>query len=175
MQVRKCTEPYLDDTIRFYDRVTAYLDAHVNYPKWIPGAYPGAESTRRAMEAGVQYICLDAGRITGAFILNDDPQGDYSAGEWSRALRQGEYLVLHTLAVEPERYGRGIGRFMTEYCIRAAQERGFQALRLDVVPDNIPARRLYEKMGFRYAGTKDLKRDIEAIPEFALYERMTER
>lgn len=37
-------------------------------------------------------------------------------------------------------------------------------------PSNTPARRLYEKIGFTFAGEKDLLRGIEDIPEFALYE-----
>lgn len=39
-----------------------------------------------------------------------------------------------------------------------------------VVPGNVPAIRLYEKMGFTYAGTADLLRGIEDIPLFDLYE-----
>ena len=59
---------------------------------------------------------------------------------------------------------------MVKYCIDYAREHGFKAIRLDVVPENIPARRLYERLGFTFAGEKDLKRDIEDIPTFALYE-----
>ena len=64
-----------------------------------------------------------------------------------------------------------IGRFMVDYCTSKAQADGYKAVRLDVVPDNIPARKLYEKAGFRFAGEKDLQRGIEEIPTFALYER----
>lgn len=40
----------------------------------------------------------------------------------------------------------------------------------DIVPGNAPAKRLYEKNGFRYAGTFDLERGIGHIPVFSLYE-----
>lgn len=55
-------------------------------------------------------------------------------------------------------------------CIIYAKERGFQAIRLDVVPDNVPAKKLYEKCGFVYVGDVDLEHGIEAIPEFSMYE-----
>ena len=44
-----------------------------------------------------------------------------------------------------------------------------------MVPGNTPAQRLYRHNGFTYAGTRDLERGIEYIPEFELYEKnMTE-
>ena len=43
-------------------------------------------------------------------------------------------------------------------------------MRLDVVPGNIPAERLYKKIGFKSAGTKDLKRNIPEVPVFDLFE-----
>lgn len=55
-------------------------------------------------------------------------------------------------------------------CIQYARKNGYKAIRLDVVPGNVPAIRLYEKMGFTYAGTADLLRGIEDIPLFDLYE-----
>jgi hypothetical protein len=41
---------------------------------------------------------------------------------------------------------------------------------VDIVPDNLPARKLYEKEGFTYAGDVDLERGIEEIPLFSLFE-----
>jgi len=160
----------LEAVAGLYDKAVLHLVRTVNYPRWEYGVYPAAGSVQRAIAAGVQYMCVENGAVLGAFILNDDPQGDYGSGEWQRPLNPGEYLVIHTLATDPDLQGRGIGKFMVAACISCARERGFRAIRLDVVPDNLPARRLYEKMGFTFAGEKDLKRDIEEIPTFALYE-----
>lgn len=170
MKIFKCTAENLDSVSQFYDKVIRYLEGTINYPKWVYGQYPSRESVKQAIEEKVQYACCDGERVVGAFIMNDNPQGDYSAGEWQTELDEGAYLVIHTLASDPEIYRRGIGRRMIEYCINAARERGFDAIRLDVVPSNVPARRLYESMGFSFAGEKDLKREIEEIPVFALYE-----
>lgn len=57
------------------------------------------------------------------------------------------------------------------FCVRKAKEEGFQALRVDIVPDNLPARHFYEKNAFTQAGDVDLDRGIPGIPEFSLYER----
>ena len=172
MEILHCTKEHLDTAAAFYTEVTAYLAAHINYPKWTHGAYPARESIRTAIGKGGQYLCMDGGKAVGGFILNADPEGAYEYGDWELSLEKGEYMVIHALAVSPDAYGRGIAQHMVDFCLQTAKERGFPALRLDVVPDNHPARKLYEKMGFRFAGERDLLRNIDAIPKFALYEKV---
>lgn len=169
MEIIKCTEDNLKDIGLFYDKITKYLEEHINYPRWINGDYPSIVSAKQAIKEGSQYACLENGKIIGAFVLNDDPQGDYDLGDWSVTLNKGEYLVIHALATDYEIYNRGTARKMVEFCIEETKRRGYRALRLDVVPDNVPARKLYEGMGFLFAGEKNLRR-FEHIPLFALYE-----
>lgn len=169
MEIIKCGKEHFKETEELYKRVLESLEANVNYPKWTKD-YPNGESIGRAVERGEQYVCVDGGRIIGAFVLNGDPAGDYGAGEWRRELSEGEYLVIHTLAVDPSLMGRGIGRYMVDFCVSTAKNAGYKAVRLDVVPENFPAAELYKRKGFLFAGKKDLKRGIEGIPEFELYE-----
>ena len=170
MRIHRCTESDIRSTGAFYDRVVLWLDDHVNYPKWIYGVYPSETSVREATLAGDQYICMDEGGIVGAFVLNDDPKGNYQAGSWKRMLPDGDYMVLHTLAVAPDCQGKGTASEIIRYCVRRAQSGGYKALRVDIVPTNHPAKKLYEKNGFTYAGDVDLGRGIEGIPEFSLFE-----
>lgn len=170
MEIRECTEADIVPVGAFYDEVVKYLCENVNYPKWTYKEYPSEASVRRMTEAGCQFVCMDGEQIVGAFVFNEDPQGSYANATWSKDLSEGEYMVCHTLATAPQVYGNDIGRKMIEYCIAYAKERGFQAIRLDVVPDNVPAKRLYEKCGFVYVGDVDLERGIEAIPVFSMYE-----
>ena len=60
---------------------------------------------------------------------------------------------------------------MVRFCVDKAKSNGFQALRVDIVPENLPAKKLYEKNGFTWAGDADLERGIENIPVFSLYEK----
>ena len=169
-EIIKCDMDMLDELDAFYDKVNEHLENTINYPLWRRGDYPGRESIRGAIESGSQYACKDNGSTVGAFVLNDDPAGDYSAGEWRVPLKDGEYMIIHTLAADPERAGQGIGGEMVRYCINKAKASGSKAVRLDVVPSNTPACRLYEKHGFLFAGEKDLKRGYDDIPTFLLYE-----
>lgn len=168
--IRRCAEADIPAAGAFYDRVVWDLTTHINYPKWMYREYPSEASARAMTEAGAQYVCMDRGEVIGAFVLNEDPQGSYEKGHWRQTLEPGTFLVCHALAVAPERKGQGIGRLMVEYCLALAKEQGYRALRLDIVPGNTPAQRLYESCGFREVETLDLDRGYEQIPLFTLYE-----
>ncbi len=79
-------------------------------------------------------------------------------------------MVLHALAIAPKLQGKGLGAAVVRFCTEKAKADGYKALRLDIVPGNLPAQKLYEKNGFQYAGDADLDRGIEHIPVFSLYE-----
>ena len=168
--IRKCSISDVARTAGFYDRVVLWLDAHVNYPRWEYQVYPGEQSVRKMAEAGAQYVCERGDAILGAFSLDADPQGTFRKGQWSRELAHGSYMVLHALAVDPEMRGRGLASEIIRFCADRARSEGCKALRVDVVPTNAPARRLFEKNGFTYAGDCDLELNIEGIPVFSLYE-----
>lgn len=170
MKIILCKDTDILQAGKFYDRAVQYLCENINYPKWEYKIYPSEESVRKMTQVGQQFICWENDTIVGAFVLNDDPQGKYENAKWGRLLAQGEYMVCHTLATDPMAQGKGIGKFMVEYCIDYAKKHGYKAIRLDVVPENIPARKLYEKCGFQYVGDVDLERDIEEIPMFSMYE-----
>ena len=170
MIIRKCNEADIVSVGKFYDHVVKYLCENINYPKWRYKDYPSEESVREMTNAGCQFICLDNNEIAGAFVLNEDPQGAYENAVWSVQLSKGEYMVCHTLATKPELQGKGIGRALIGYCIDHAKKNNYKGIRLDVVPGNIPAKKLYENCGFKYVGDVDLDRGIKEIPLFSMYE-----
>lgn len=170
MIIRLCTPKDIPTVGNFYDCVVKHLDDHVNYPKWTYKVYPSEGSVREMTEKGCQFVCLENNEIVGAFVLNEDPQGAYGNAVWSNSLSLGDYMVCHALAIAPSLQGTGIGKKIVEFCIAYAKRHAYKALRLDVVPDNVPARKLYEKCGFTYVGDVDLKRDLADIPLFSMYE-----
>ncbi len=170
MEIRKCREADVAAAGAFYDAVVFWLDQHTNFPKWMYKIYPSESWVREMTEAGEQYICVDGEKIIGAFVLNTDPQGNYRKGNWSRDLPDGAYMVLHALAISPELQGKGLGAEVVRFCTEKAKADGYKAIRLDIVPGNLPAKKLYEKTGFRYVVDADLERGIAHIPTFSLFE-----
>lgn len=108
--------------------------------------------------------------ILAAFALSAEPQGNYQKGNWSQTLEEGSYLVLHALAIDPKKQRRGIGTEIIQFCIAKAKKENYKAIRVDIVPTNHPARRLFEKNGFVYVGDVDLELGVGNIPAFSLYE-----
>ena len=170
MEIRLCEENDIIEVGKFYDNVVLHLCETVNYPKWEYKKYPSESSVREKVKIQQQFVCIYNEHIVGAFVLNDDPQGKYENASWKAKMERGEYMVCHTLATDPNVRGKGIGKEMVEYCIAYAKKNGYKAIRLDVVPENSPARKLYEKCGFQYIGDVDLDRNIENIPLFSMYE-----
>ena len=170
MQIRKCRETEIVEVGAFYDEIVWWLDNHINYPKWMYKIYPSESFVRESTMAEEQYVCMEGRKLAGAFVLNDDPQGNYQKGKWARHIPDGEYMVLHALAISPELQGKGLGAEIVRFCTEEAKSKGYKAFRLDIVPGNAPAQKLYEKSGFKYAGDADLDRGIAHIPVFSLYE-----
>lgn len=84
---------------------------------------------------------------------------------WLQSFPQDGDVFLAQLFVECSHQRRGIGTEVTKRLIKEA-ERLNQAVRLDVVKIN-PARRLYERLGFRIVGEEEhkfyMKRDPDQV------------
>ena len=172
MDIRKCKVEEATAVGAFYDSIVKFMDDNgVNYPKWIYKVFPSTDYAIDAARAGTQFICVDGGKLLAAFVLCENPEGDYSKGAWSKNLAEGEYLVLHAVAVAPNYQRRGLGKKIIEYCIDYAAEKNYRVLRLDIVPSNLPAKKLYEACGFKFVGAADLRSEFSGVPQFCMYER----
>ncbi|MBR1645681.1 MAG: GNAT family N-acetyltransferase [Selenomonadaceae bacterium] len=172
MEIRKCTVAEAEIVGEFYDGVVKFMnDNNVNYTKWLYKIFPTTSYAVDAARAGTQFVCTDGEKILAAFVLNENPEGDYSKVAWSQNLAVGEFLVLHALAIAPDCQRRGLGKKFMDFCASYAVEKNYRALRLDVVPTNFPAKKLYEACGFKFVGAADLGRTFLGIPQFCLYER----
>jgi GNAT superfamily N-acetyltransferase len=85
--------------------------------------------------------------VPGAIVLCD---GDTSVGyAWGR--RRGDrFHVVHVI-VDPAHRRRGVGRLLMETLARRARGAGFTRWMLNVKPENVGARVLYERCGMRVA------------------------
>ena len=171
MTIRQCTTQDIQMLADFYDQVVLHLTQTTNWPKWRYKQYPNIDSVTEDITQGAQYVCLDDdGVALGAFVINQDARGAYEKGDWSVKLSDKDYYVIHSFAVNPSFYKKGIANCMIDYCKQLCIARGAKAIHIDVVPTNAPAIALYTRNGFTFAGEKDLDRGFDDIPTFCLYE-----
>lgn len=69
--------------------------------------------------------------------------------------RESRALIVDGLAVAEAWRGEGVGAALIEALTLEASMRGYRELRLDVVSENLRARALYERLGFRVARRRD--------------------
>jgi GNAT superfamily N-acetyltransferase len=81
---------------------------------------------------------------------------------WSNALG-GEVCEVDELYVRPESRGEGLGSALFA-ALDAGRFGSFAATALGVTPDNVRARRLYERLGFRAAGTTMVRVPVPVTP-----------
>lgn len=65
-----------------------------------------------------------------------------------RKHRHYESARLYSLAVDPDYQGRGVGELLVSHMLNSLREMGIRRCFLEVREDNLPARRLYERLGF---------------------------
>jgi ribosomal protein S18 acetylase RimI-like enzyme len=81
------------------------------------------------------------GRLAGAvtFYPPGSPEGEGWPQDWA---------AIRMLGVSPAQRGRGIGRMLTEECLRRARARGAPVLGLHTTESMAVAKAMYERMGF---------------------------
>lgn len=114
-------------------------------------SYPAPDNILADIDAGVGYVLVGDGSVVayGAVVINGEPAYDHIEGRW---LTDGDYVVLHRLAVADEVKGRGVAsRFFAE-TERIARARGVRAFRVDTNFDNHRLLHITSKLGFTHCG-----------------------
>jgi len=95
--------------------------------------------------------------ITGHYGIGLRPAA-IAARNWLSIFRQTQEGPLESdarilsIAVHPDFQRRGIATHLTDLGLQYLREHGARTVRLEVRPDNLPARHIYEKFGFQEEG-----------------------
>ena len=112
------------------------------------GKYPVRRDALEALQKDTLFVLKFSGKTEGSFILDNKqhPNTGKSHGEYSD---DKEVMVMHTLVVNPSYRKEGTGRTDDNIWNKLLPSGRSKTLRLDTHYKNVPARRLYEKCGFR--------------------------
>ena len=129
------SEPALSQASIRDARAMASLHGQSFHRGWSNGEFESLLADRQV----VAHRAL-AGRTLTGFVLS------------RMAADEAEIL---SVAVAPARRGRGLARSLLDLHMRRLAGLGIRTIFLEVDQDNLPARRLYSRAGFRQVGQRD--------------------
>lgn len=122
------------------------LDAHSVYegipsPRDWEKMKRGVSGIVEVASRGTLLVAGVEGRIAGAvvYLPPASPRPDIFEGEWS---------VTRMLSVSPGYGGQGIGRMLSEECVRRAENDRAGTIALDTGEMMVAARTIYQRLGF---------------------------
>ncbi len=152
----KATQQDIADVAVLYERALDYEDSHTKYTSWQRGIYPTADTARAGVKHGSLYIMREEGVLLASAILDSYQPPEYRGVDWGQKLPYDKVLVLHTLCVNPDYAGTGVGTRMLDFAKALARERNCLSLRLNTGAKNTPALGFYKKNGFSVADTQKI-------------------
>lgn len=162
LNIRKAVPEELDGIFEIFVRATEHMNA-IEIHQW-DEVYPNRETLRDDIERLQLYVAAEGDALRGAFVLNCECHEEYDKGDWADTTRN--FLVLHRLCVDPLAQSKGIATEIMKHIEIIAKDSGTASIRLDAFPQNPYAVRLYEKLGYRKAGTVNFRKGL-----FFLYEK----
>ena len=155
MLIRNTTLSDIEEVMQIYASAREFMRKTGNANQW-GNTHPARELIEADIENKVSYVVVENNEIIGVFFfkIGDDPTyKKIHGGDW---IRDGEYGVIHRIAVKYQ--GRGIVSFVYNHCYSLIKN-----LRIDTHRDNIPMQHSLEKSGFKYCGIIYLENGDERI------------
>lgn len=150
--IRKAGERDISRVAEIYEEIHTEEERGNITVGWKRGIYPTESTARAALFRDDLYVIENDGVVVGSAIINREQPPAYEMAQWSFPFDSSDVLVLHTLTVSPEYFGRGYGKSMVKFYEKLAENLGALCLRLDTNVKNTVARRMYESMGYAEKG-----------------------
>ena len=133
---------------RIYDHTHDEEEAGNTTVGWKRGIYPTLHTAEDSLERGDMYVAEIDGKVIATGIINQEQVDVYADCDWKYKAPDDKVAVLHTLAVDPETRGRGIGPSFVKFYEQLARDWGCEVLRIDTNETNAAARKMYKKLGY---------------------------
>ncbi len=152
--IRKATQNDIKRVADIYDKLIDFESETVSYTGWKKGVYPTSHEPETAVPLGTMFVYEENGEVSASMIINSNQAEAYREMPWKYKACNEKVLVIHTLCVDPNQKGKGIGKAMVNFVKDYAKQNGFEVIRIDTGITNLPAQSLYSKLGFETVGRK---------------------
>jgi len=149
---RKAAPEDVKDIAAIYTAIHDLEEQGLTTTGWQRGVYPTEATARAAVQAGDMFVAEENGAIVASARINQEQVEEYALAAWKHPASAEQVMVLHTLVVDPQAKGRGIGKEFVAFYENFAREHGCPYLRMDTNARNTIARSLYKKLGYEEIG-----------------------
>lgn len=114
--------------------------------------YPAPDDIHRDINTERAYIILEAGRPVAYAAFTFDKEEAYAhlaGGQW---ISEGDYGVIHRLAIAIEGRRKGYGRSFFDFFEQKALRQGITSIKVDTNFDNVEMLGLLDKLGYQRCG-----------------------
>ena len=115
-------------------------------------SYPGMEEITEDLSARTLYVLEDGRELIGAVsIVPENELNDFDCWTIKENAREFARVVIR-----PDHQRKGLSVLLIEGIIKELRRRNVAAIHIVVAKENLPAQRLYQKMGFTFCGEAEL-------------------
>lgn len=150
---RLAEEKDIDAVSRIYDMIHDREETGETTIGWARNVYPTKSTACVALSNGHLFVYEEDGEVLASAIINHIQVPEYAMCSWSEDVPDEKVMVLHTLCVNPDFKGKGIGKGFVAFYEDYAKSKGSTSLRMDTQVINLAARKLYKKLGYSEIGT----------------------
>lgn len=148
LRFRKADRGDLDAICMMYKKTHDAEEAGLTTTGWLRDVYPVRETAEASLERGDMFVAELDGKVAAAGVINQIQVDVYYDCDWVYKAADDEVSVLHTLVVDPDTRGMGIGPSFVRYWEDLAKEQGCAVLRIDTNARNKRARKMYSGLGY---------------------------
>ena len=114
--------------------------------------YPGETEITEDLSFGTLYVLEENQELIGAISIVPENELDHLEC-WKVRENTREFARV---VLKPDHQHKGLSIILVEGIIRELQKQSVAAIHIAVAKENIPAQRLYQKIGFDFCGEADL-------------------
>lgn len=150
MNFRKSVKSDITHIIRIIKQAQQYFKEH-GINQW-QNNYPNEDVIYNDIVKKHSYVLENDGNIIATSVISFEREKTYDNiydGQW---ITDGQYAVIHRIAVDNAYKGLGISHKIIKYAEEICIEKGVRSIRVDTHEQNIPMQKLLKKNGFKYCG-----------------------
>ncbi|MCJ7840838.1 GNAT family N-acetyltransferase [Lederbergia sp. NSJ-179] len=150
MEFRKATEQDIHPIMEIIGQAQAYFKKN-HIDQWQHN-YPNIHTIMDDILKGYSYVLLKDENIVATTAISFDGEKTYKhiySGKW---LSNGDYAVIHRLAVDHLHKGLGISTEVIRNVEKMCLNKGVNSIKIDTHEQNLSMQKLLQKNDFKYCG-----------------------